>query len=416
MAKLLVDVFERIVVPVTALPGPEEGEPSTEMFALEALGRVLVTSLRMWAQTGPDTAEGTARSVAEFVLQFLTDDHEDVAEVLRQLEAVEWARPSPPRLSVIRNAAAVPVTSKKRRTPTYSGPLRIGASLLPGAGSGRRAGRVGRGSPRSRRPRDRRPYASYRLPRPRRGPGPGRGRMFDYLPDHAINPVTEHAWQSAPNYAADEEENFTIGVHAADTAPHIAEAAWRPLAQHVASAAFNLGLLLSETGRSEEAQEMYRQAVAAGNTDAAVNLGVLLSRAGRNEEAEQMYRQAADAGNTDAAVNLGVLLARLGRNEEAEEVYRRGADTGDTAAISNLGLLLAKLGHNEEAEQMYRQAAAAGHTNAAVNLGVLLDEAGRKEEAEKIYRQAVNAGNTTAGEKERNDIAPVIKPVPRKTR
>ncbi|MFG2977770.1 hypothetical protein ACGFYY_32860 [Streptomyces sp. NPDC048331] len=107
MAELLVDVVERIVVPVTALPGPEEGEPSTEMFALEALGRVLVTSLRMWAQTGPDTAEGIARSVAEFVQQFLTDDHEDVAEVLRQLEAVAVgqalaAHPSPDDAHLVR--------------------------------------------------------------------------------------------------------------------------------------------------------------------------------------------------------------------------------------------------------------------------------------------------------------------------
>lgn len=83
MAELLVDVVERIVVPVTALPCSEEGEPSTEMFALEALGRVLVTSLRMWAQAGPEAAEGIACAVIEFVLQFLTDDHEDVAEVLR---------------------------------------------------------------------------------------------------------------------------------------------------------------------------------------------------------------------------------------------------------------------------------------------------------------------------------------------
>ncbi|MFD9618124.1 hypothetical protein ACFWB2_12710 [Streptomyces virginiae] len=88
MAELLVDVVERIVVPVTALPGPEAGEPSTETFALEVLGQVLVASLRTWAQAGPDAAEGIARSVVDFVVQFLTDDHEDVAEVLHRLEAV----------------------------------------------------------------------------------------------------------------------------------------------------------------------------------------------------------------------------------------------------------------------------------------------------------------------------------------
>ncbi|WP_426570370.1 hypothetical protein [Streptomyces canus] len=85
MPELLVDVVERIVVPVTALPGPAAGEPCADTFALEAIGRVFVTSLRTWAQAGPDTAEGIARSVIDFAAQFLT---EDVADTLRQLEAV----------------------------------------------------------------------------------------------------------------------------------------------------------------------------------------------------------------------------------------------------------------------------------------------------------------------------------------
>ncbi|MEV5177734.1 hypothetical protein AB0L10_43550 [Streptomyces flaveolus] len=88
MSELLVDVAERVVVPVTALPGPEVGEPCADTFALEALGRVFVTSLRIWAQAGPDTAEGIARAVIDFAQQFLTEDHEDVADTLRQLEAV----------------------------------------------------------------------------------------------------------------------------------------------------------------------------------------------------------------------------------------------------------------------------------------------------------------------------------------
>ncbi|MFJ6686279.1 hypothetical protein [Streptomyces werraensis] len=84
MPELLVDVAERIVVPVTALPGPEAGEPCEDTFALEALG----TSLRIWAQAGPDTAECIARTVIDFAQQILTEDHEDVADTLRQLEAV----------------------------------------------------------------------------------------------------------------------------------------------------------------------------------------------------------------------------------------------------------------------------------------------------------------------------------------
>lgn len=88
MPELLVDAVTRIVVPVTALPVAEAGEPCEDTFALEALGRVFVTSLRAWAQAGPGAAEGVARAVIDFATQFLTDDHEDVADTLRQLEAV----------------------------------------------------------------------------------------------------------------------------------------------------------------------------------------------------------------------------------------------------------------------------------------------------------------------------------------
>ncbi|MFF5407850.1 hypothetical protein ACFY8K_33910 [Streptomyces misionensis] len=88
MPELLVDVATRIVVPVTALPDAGAGEPCEDTFALEALGRVFVTSLRTWAKARPDAAEGIARAVIDFAQQFLTDDHENVADTLRQLEAV----------------------------------------------------------------------------------------------------------------------------------------------------------------------------------------------------------------------------------------------------------------------------------------------------------------------------------------
>ncbi|WP_405835063.1 tetratricopeptide repeat protein [Streptomyces sp. NBC_00105] len=220
--------------------------------------------------------------------------------------------------------------------------------------------------------------------------------VFDYLPDHTTSPVNEHAWQSALDHAAEDEERLTIGVHAAATAPHIAEAAWRPLARHFTRAAMNLGVLLAKAGRNEEAEKVYRQAANAGDTAAAVNLGFLLAELGRNDEAEEMYRQAANAGNTTAAFNLGHLLAELGRNDEAEEMYRQAAATGHAGAISNLGNLLSEAGRSGEAEEMYRQAADGGHPTAISNLGVLRANAGRNEEAEDLFRQAANAGHINA--------------------
>jgi hypothetical protein len=93
MPEPLVDVATRIVVPGhrTARPGPDADEPCEDTFAVEALGRVFVTSLRIWAQAGPDTADGIARAVIDFAARFLTEDHEDVADTLRQSKAVAWA-------------------------------------------------------------------------------------------------------------------------------------------------------------------------------------------------------------------------------------------------------------------------------------------------------------------------------------
>ncbi|MFD9270926.1 tetratricopeptide repeat protein [Streptomyces goshikiensis] len=220
--------------------------------------------------------------------------------------------------------------------------------------------------------------------------------VFDYLPDHTTSPVTENAWQSAMDHALDEEEQFMIGVHAYVTAPHIAEAAWRPLAQHNTNAAVNLGLLLAQTGRTEEAEEKLRQASDTGNINATAALGTLLAQAGRTEEAEEKYRQASDAGNTNATTALGLLLAQAGRTEEAVDKLRQASDAGDTNATTALGTLLAQTGRTKEAEEKYRQASDTGNTNATTALGALLAQTGRTKEAEEKYRQASDAGDINA--------------------
>ncbi|MEV8395186.1 MULTISPECIES: hypothetical protein [unclassified Streptomyces] len=46
-----------------------------------------MTSPRIWAQAGPDAAQGIARAVIDFAAQFLTEDHEDVGDILRQRAA-----------------------------------------------------------------------------------------------------------------------------------------------------------------------------------------------------------------------------------------------------------------------------------------------------------------------------------------
>ncbi|MEU7627121.1 hypothetical protein AB0B95_33635 [Streptomyces hygroscopicus] len=94
---------------------------------MEALRRVR-PALRPGAQGRADTAEGFAHAVIDFALQMLTEDHEDVADVLRQLEAVGVgqaldAHPAP--------AGSLPVrlTHRVRAHRDIGGAVRIGARV-----------------------------------------------------------------------------------------------------------------------------------------------------------------------------------------------------------------------------------------------------------------------------------------------
>ncbi|MEU9376499.1 hypothetical protein AB0D94_22370 [Streptomyces sp. NPDC048255] len=87
MPALLVDVAQRVVIPVTNLPDPGEEEvPCDDSFALFELGICFLGTLRTWhEQAGPAAAEGIARA---FTAQILTEPHEDVADILEQLMSV----------------------------------------------------------------------------------------------------------------------------------------------------------------------------------------------------------------------------------------------------------------------------------------------------------------------------------------
>jgi hypothetical protein len=52
------------------------------------LGQVFLTTLHAWEEAGPDAAVGIARAVIAFTEQILAEDQEDVADILRRLEAV----------------------------------------------------------------------------------------------------------------------------------------------------------------------------------------------------------------------------------------------------------------------------------------------------------------------------------------
>ncbi len=164
-----------------------------------------------------------------------------------------------------------------------------------------------------------------------------------------------------------------------------------------APAHYNLGLLLDDQGQTQEAEREFREAIRCDYNYAPAhsNLGLLLANEGKAEEAEREYREAirCDPNYAPAHSNLGLLLANQGQTQEAEWEYREAirCDPNLAAAHSNLGLLLANLGKAEEAEREFREAIRCDPNLAAAhsNLGLLLANQGQTQEAEREYREAI---------------------------
>ncbi|MEU1921016.1 hypothetical protein AB0H23_35330 [Streptomyces albogriseolus] len=82
--RLLLDVAACVFIPVTAVDNCD-GEPCAHSFLAAALGRLLLELLCHSVCLA--NAPGIADTIVRFTENILTEDHGDVADVLRQLEA-----------------------------------------------------------------------------------------------------------------------------------------------------------------------------------------------------------------------------------------------------------------------------------------------------------------------------------------
>jgi len=180
----------------------------------------------------------------------------------------------------------------------------------------------------------------------------------------------------------------------------LAEKHWRTAIQvqpGYAEAYNNLGILLYDSRRFEEAEAACRQAIALqpGYVEAYNNLGNMLSELQRFNEAEAAYRQtiALQPRNLEAHYNLSILLSQLQRFHEAESACRQAIalNPGHAEAHYSLGNMLSELKRFHEAEAAYRQAIALqpGYAEAHYNLGLLLRGLKRFSEAEAAYRRTI---------------------------
>ncbi|KPI01835.1 Tetratricopeptide TPR_2 repeat-containing protein [Actinobacteria bacterium OK074] len=128
--------------------------------------------------------------------------------------------------------------------------------------------------------------------------------------------------------------------------------------------ATSLGRLMRMRNNLSDAELWFRHGVALGDPQAIYALGLLLHRMGnREEEAEQYFRQAVAAGaDTKAAVTLGTILSkRAATLEEGLALLRDAGRKGDTEAAYRLGVLLETLGQADEADMWSAEAAERGY-------------------------------------------------------
>ncbi|MFF5861050.1 hypothetical protein ACFY8B_36580 [Streptomyces sp. NPDC012751] len=84
LRRLLLGVAARVFIPVTAVDDCD-GEPCAHSFLAATLGRLLLEILCHGVCLA--NAPGVAETIVRFTENILTEDHDDVTDVLRQLEA-----------------------------------------------------------------------------------------------------------------------------------------------------------------------------------------------------------------------------------------------------------------------------------------------------------------------------------------
>lgn len=160
------------------------------------------------------------------------------------------------------------------------------------------------------------------------------------------------------------------------------------------------GELCRLTGDSAAALVSLQQAVALSpeDADARNDLGIVLGELGRIQDAKSSFRIALRL-NPDLApahYNLGNALRKLDRLDEAGASYRNALAISPDLLLAhgNLANVLAQSNRPDEAEQSYLRALALepGYGEALLGLGNLYKDQGRIVEARALYLRALAGG------------------------
>lgn len=159
----------------------------------------------------------------------------------------------------------------------------------------------------------------------------------------------------------------------------------------------NLGLVLTDLGRFDEALASFRRALKIKPDDARTNnnLGIVLLDLGQLNDAAECFSHALKIkpDYAKAYFNLGNVLRDLGQFEDAAVNYRRAIQLKPDYAIAhvNLGTVLRELGKQADALKSYRNALEIdpGCADAISGRGQICLDNGELVEAETLFRRAL---------------------------
>ncbi|WP_410658318.1 helix-turn-helix domain-containing protein [Amycolatopsis sp. lyj-112] len=279
--------------------------------------------------------------------------------------------------------------------------------------------------------------------REERGPASPPPGWFDTAVAHATKPLrsTQGVQALIPLDCADHHDTRTEQAayeladyieqylcHARRAQPVI-DAVWSALRQHctsagdlrsLASAAMNRGrfqhgevlsraagtsgalyelarVFAERPGYEQEAEQAYREAVAAGDFYALFEgIRWLNSQSGREGDAEQLCRDAIAGGHPQGLFALARWLeSQPGREVETEQTFRDAIADGDPHGPRAFASWLAtQPGRGEQAEQAFRDAIVAGSPNSSRTFAEWLDDQpGRRSDTEQVYRDSIARGN-----------------------
>ena len=159
----------------------------------------------------------------------------------------------------------------------------------------------------------------------------------------------------------------------------------------------NLGMILADKGRPEEALQHYRISIRLKPDDAMghYNLGGALDDLGQVEEAMREYREALrlNPDFPDAYCNLGADQIHKGALDEAEKNLKKALKLQPRhyKALDNMGVIFSRKGQIEEAIGYYQKAIAIdpNYYQGYYNMAVAWVKKGEPERAVECYLKAV---------------------------